>query len=251
MSRKIAVKIRQGGSGKTTTSVNLATALSILGKRVLLVDVDSQANSTQSVGIHIKEGQKTLCDLLSSSGIACNQVIIKTNFGIDIIPSYYTLSQIEMNMSLSKLGELKKILMEVDNDYDFMVIDTPPSESFLVIASLVASDEVVIPVETQFLPMFGLQKAIMEINQIKSGLNPNIKISGILATKVEGYTNLSKAIIAEIKKTYPDLLFPMVIPKSVKVAESPSKGRPIVLTDKNHPVSISYMALAKLLIDKI
>mgnify|MGYP001579552900 CR=1 FL=1 len=250
MAKKIAIKIRQGGSGKTTTAVNLATALHMLGKHVLLVDLDSQANSTQSVGLDIKSLPLTLANILTDIGISSRQVITKTSFGLSVLPSHPSLSHIEMSMSLSKIGEIKKVLTEIENDYDFIIMDTPPSESFLVVAALVASDEVIIPMEAHFLPMFGLQKTIQEIEQIKSGLNPTLKIISILATKVEGHTNLAKSVLEEVKKNYPDLLFPMVIPKSVKVSEAPATGKPIVLSDPKHPASVAYMELAKLLISK-
>ncbi len=248
MARIIAVTLRKGGSGKTTTSVNLAMALSLKGKKTLLVDLDPQANATISVGIDPTNLAKHINTLFTDINAKTEEVIIKTEFGLYLLPSHPDLADTEAGMRATQIGLLKGLLEPLDNVFDFIVIDTPPSESYLTVNALAVADEVLIPLQAHFLALRGLQDVLDEVDQVKQGLNPKLKVAGILPTMVSNRTNVSKMIIEEVKSKYPDLLYPLQVDFSIKHAEASLAGKPIVIYDPKHQGSLAYLQLAELII---
>jgi chromosome partitioning protein len=248
MARIIAVTLRKGGSGKTTTSVNLAMALSLKGKKTLLVDLDPQANATISVGIDPTTLTKHINTLFTDISTKTEEVIIKTEFGLYILPSHPDLADTEAGMRATQIGLLKGLLEPLEDKFDYIIIDTPPSESYLTVNALAVADEVLIPLQAHFLALRGLQDVLDEVDQVKQGLNPKLKVAGILPTMVSNRTNVSKMIIEEVKSKYPDLLYPLQVDFSIKHAEASLAGKPIVIYDPKHQGSLAYLQLADLII---
>jgi len=249
MAKKIVIALRKGGSGKTTTAINLATALHKKKKRVLLIDLDPQANSTIGVGIDpTKLGIKHINSLFTNIEVNPKDIITKTSFGLDVMPSHPDLAETEMGMKATQIGILKFIIEPLEKDYDFIIIDTPPSESFLTANALAYADEVIIPLQIHFLALVGLQDVVDEIQQVKRGLNPKLKIAGILPTMVNQRTNISKTILETIKEKHSKLLYPVGIDFSIRHTEASLVGLPIVLYDPKHQGSIAYNKVADLII---
>lgn len=205
--RSIAIILKKGGSGKTTTAVNLAACLQQKGKKTLLVDLDPQANASLCVGIDPTTLKISINDLFININLKPQDIIIKTNFGLDILPSHPSLEETEKGMKATQVGILRELFKPIENKYDFIIIDTPPSDSYLTIAALTYVKEVVIPVQTHFLSLQGLNQAFSSIDQIKKGLNPKLKILGILPTMVNDRTNISKQVLDELNKHYKTYYF--------------------------------------------
>jgi len=248
MGKIIAVTLRKGGSGKTTTSINLATALHLKGKRTLLVDLDPQANATISVGIDPLSLTKHINSLFTDISVKTEEAIAKTGFGLQILPSHPDLAETEAGMRATQIGLLKGLLEPIDGLFDYIVIDTPPAESYLTVNALATADEVVIPLQTHYLAMRGLQEAIEEISEVKKGLNPKLKVAGILPTMVNNRTNIAKTVIEAVTKAYGELLYPFWVDFSVRHSEATLAGLPIVIYDPKHQGSKAYLKLASLVI---
>ncbi len=244
MAKKIAVSLRKGGSGKTTTAVNLATALHKKGKRTLLVDLDPQANATISVGIDPLKVNKHINTLFTDINANINEAILKTSFDLALLPSHPDLAQTEAGMRATQIGLLKGLLDPIDGLFDYIVIDTPPAESYLTVNAMAYVDEVIIPLQTHYLAMRGLQDALQEIDQVRQGLNPKLKVAGILPTMVNNRTNIAKTVLDAVSEAYDKYLYPFQVDFSIKHAEATLAGLPIVLYDPTHQGSLVYMKLA-------
>jgi len=248
MAKVIAVSLRKGGSGKTTTSVNLATALHNKGKRTLLVDLDPQANATISVGIDPLSLERHINTLFTDINIKTIEAIAKTGFGLPILPSHPDLAETEAGMRATQIGMLKGLLEPIKGDFDYIVIDTPPAESYLTVNAMAVADEIVIPLQAHYLAMRGLKEALEEIDQVRQGLNPTLKLAGILPTMVNNRTNVAKTVIEAVREAYDKYLYPFQVDFSIKHAEASLAGLPIVLYDPNHQGSLAYMKLANTVI---
>lgn len=245
MAKKLPVILRKGGSGKSTTAINLATALHLMGKNVLLVDLDPQANATLSVGIDPTSLPTNINHLFTSIQTRPEDVITRTEFGLSILPAHPDLAKTEAGMTSASVGEVRALLTPLDDAFDVIVIDTPPSEGYLTVSALVAANEVIIPLQAHYLALQGLDQALTQVDQVRKGLNPTIKVAGILPTLVNARTNISKTVIEEVRRSYPQLLYPIGIEYSVKHSEASLAGKPIVLYDPTHQGSIAYMQLAE------
>ena len=246
MATVITVTLRKGGSGKTTTAVNLASSLAKHGKKVLLLDLDPQANATVSLGID-SVNTPNIADVLQGTR-EIQHVINDPVKGFDLIPSNQILAQIEATLASDPAKYatiIKDLLAPLLPHYDYILIDTPPSESMLTITALVASDYALIPTQAHYLAMHGLQQALDLITRVQEGYGANVEILGIVPTMVQSGTNIADMFIEQIKTDYPDLLLPYPIPHSIKLTESQLAGEPITDYDPQHPASIAYMQLAK------
>ncbi len=245
MTKKIVITLRKGGSGKTTTAVNLATALHLMGKRVLLVDLDPQANATLAVGIDPTTLPKNINHLFTRIDATPDEVVTQTAFGLSTLPSHPDLALTESGMKATQVGMLRGLLAPLESSYEIIVLDTPPSESYLTVNALAAADEVIIPLQAHYLALQGLAQALTQVDQVRNGLNPPLKVAGILPTLVNARTNISKAVLEDVKSNYPHLVYPIGIEYSVKHSEASLAGQPIVLYDPNHQGAVAYTQLAE------
>ncbi len=246
----LSVVLRKGGGGKTTTAVNLASALHQKGHKTLLVDLDDQANATISVGINPFSLSQSINTLFTHIDVTPKDVIVTTEHGLSVLPATEALAQTAAGMSATQIGVLKPIIAALRSDYEYIVIDTPPSHSYLSISALVASDKVLIPLQTHYLAMDGLARVMEDIRRVKNGLNPSLEVLGILPTMVQPNTNIAKTVLENVKRQYAHLLLPVEIRYSIKHVESSLVGQPIVMYAPSHEGAQEYVKLAEVIYDK-
>ena len=244
MGKIIAVANQKGGVGKTTTCVNLTCALKKRGRRVLLVDCDPQGNSTSGMGVD-KTATPNCYDMLMN-GAAAADCIRSTKYG-DVLPANMNLSGCSVELVSSEQREyiMKTALAAVQDDYDFILIDCPPSLELLTINALVAADSVLIPVQCEYYALEGLSDLMVTLRAVKRRLNPTISIFGVLLTMYDGRTNFSAQVAEEVRRHFPGKVFASAIPRNVRLSEAPSHGMPALLYDIRCPGSEAYMALAR------
>ena len=252
---KIAVINQKGGVGKTTTVINLAASLSILGQNNLIIDLDPQGNATTGLGKSNNDEDKNIYNLLIKKK-NLSQVIQKTNIkNLDVIGSNVNLSGLEVETAndSGRAFVLKQILDTEKNllsNYDNIFIDCPPSLSLLTIMALVASEELLVPLQTEFFALEGITQLVKTINRIKVNLNPNLKVRGILLTMFDKRKKLSSQVDREARNYFKEKVYKTVIPRNVRLSEAPSHGLPCVIYDKNCVGSKSYFNLAEEFIRK-
>ncbi len=247
MGKCISVANQKGGVGKTTTAVNLASCLGASKKKVLLIDLDPQGNATSGVGIDKDACESSVYDILINSAEA-NDVIVKTEHeNLWVCPSNIDVAGAEIE--LVSLGKreflLKNALKKVNNDYDFIIIDCPPSLGLLTLNAFAASDSIIMPIQCEYYALEGLSQLTATIRTVKKSINPSIEIEGVLLTMYDVRTNLSLLVAEEVKKYYGDKLYKTVIPRNVRLSEAPSYGQPINYYDKSSKGSKCYLSLAK------
>ncbi len=247
MGKIISIVNQKGGVGKTTTSVNLAAAVGIAGKKVLLVDADPQGNTTSGYGINKKEIKTSSYELLVGSGKTAD-AIIKTDYkNVDIIPASIDLAAAEVDLIEidHREAQLKMALSVVREKYDYIFIDCPPSLGLITINALNASDTVLVPIQCEYFALEGLSQLMATVRQVKRLYNQTLEIEGIVLTMYDGRLNLTAQVVGEIKKYFSDKLYKSVIPRAVRLSEAPSFGMPIQYYDKRSKGSDAYNALAK------
>ena len=253
MGKIIAFANQKGGVGKTTSAVNIAASLGVLGYKVLMIDLDPQGNATSGLGIIKKSLKMTAFDLLTTDATV-QDVIIKTKFdNLSIIPTNTTLARAEYELADVENGEfvIKNKLAPVIGGFDYVIIDCPPSLGMLTINAFAASDGVIVPMQCEFYALEGLSQLMITINRIKRLYNADLNVSGILITMYNGRLLLSMQVISELKKHYEDKIFETKISRNVKLTEAPGFGKPAYYHDKSSKGAKEYIEVAKELTTRI
>lgn len=247
MGKIISIVNQKGGVGKTTTAVNLASAVAAMGKKVLLVDMDSQANATSSFGISQKKVEHTIYDILINN-VDIKDVIVTSKFdSVDVVPSHIDLAGAEIEMVVTDNREflLKNSLNSIRHLYDFIFIDCPPSLGLLTLNALGASNSILIPIQPEYFALEGVSKLINTVRQVKKRINPSLTLEGVLLTMYDGRLNLTLQVAEEVKKYFADKVYRNVIPRNVRLCEAPSHGMPVSAYDRYSKGALTYRELAK------
>ncbi len=247
MSRVIAITNQKGGVGKTTTAVNLSAYLAEFGKKILLIDTDPQGNATSGLGISKEEIVYSTYDLIIKKQDVHDVVISTQVSGLSVIPANIQLAgaEIELVNILSRETVLKKSIQKIINEYDFIIIDAPPSLGLLTVNALSASTHIIIPVQAEYYALEGLTQLLNTIELVKEHINPSLEILGLLITMYDKRTNISQEVAGQAKSYFGEKVFKTVIPRSVRLSEAPSFGKPINLYDPASRGAIAYKELAK------
>lgn len=243
----IAVANQKGGVGKTTTAVNLSASLALAEAKVLLVDFDPQGNASSGLGFHTGKFEGSIYDVLTKNS-SMDEVIIETDIdGLHLAPASIDLSaaEVELINEISRERKLQKALVAVQDNYDFILIDCPPSLGLLTVNALTAAHSVLIPLQCEYYALEGLSQLLNTIELIKDNLNESLDIEGILLTMYDGRNNLAKEVFEQIKGHFPDKTFCSVIPRAVALSEAPSHGKPIMLYQARSKGAERYIDLAK------
>ena len=246
MGKTIAVANQKGGVGKTTTTVNLAACLAKNGYRVLLVDIDPQGNSTSGLGIDKRRCEKTVYDCLINEESMENVAVSTQYENLSICPSNLNLSgaEIELISVMGRENRLKESLAGVKDEYDYILIDTPPSLGLITINTLTAADSIIIPIQCEFYALEGVSQLIETVKRIKKSLNPLLDIEGIVMTMYDARTNLAVQVVDEVKRFFPGKVYRTIIPRNVRISEAPGFGKPIIYYDETSKGAESYTELA-------
>ena len=249
----ISITNQKGGVGKTTSAINIAYFIAKRGFRTLLVDFDPQGNATSGLGIDKNNLDLTMADVVSGEK-QLGEIIIETEFSkLKIAPSTPILANAEVELASAKgrFTRLKDALKTVEADFDYIILDSPPSLSLLTVNGFIASDYLILPVQAEFYAMEGLGQLLESMKLVKKGMNPNLELLGVLPTMVDSRTTLGGQVLEEIKKFFPDKIFSNVIPRNIRLAEAPSHGVPIGVYDRFSKGARAYKAVSKEIIQRI
>lgn len=253
MGKTIAIANQKGGVGKTTSSVNLGASLATLGKKVLLLDIDPQGNTTSGIGINKADVKYCIYDVLIND-ISPSDAVLETDVeGLFIIPATIQLAgaEIELVPTISREIRLKRSLQIIKDQYDYILIDCPPSLGILTINSLTAADSVLIPIQCEYYALEGLSQLLNTIRLVQKHLNTNLLIEGVLLTMLDARTNLGIQVIEEVKKYFQDKVYQTIIPRNVRLSEAPSHGKSIITYDPKSRGAEVYLDLAKEVIKNV
>lgn len=248
MGKAIAIFNQKGGVGKTTTNINLATCLALKGKKVLILDIDPQGNTTSGIGIRKKGLEKTTYEVLIDEKMKVEEAILPTIVkNLDIIPASVQLAgaEIELVKLEGREKRLKRALDSIRDRYDYIFIDCPPSLGLLTINSLTAVDSVLIPIQCEFYALEGVSQLVSTIDLVRKSLNPKLEIQGVILSMFDGRTNLSIQVVNEVKKYFKSKVYSTVIPRNIRLAEAPSFGLPITEYDPKSKGALAYLEFAE------
>ena len=258
MGKMISLVNQKGGVGKTTTSINLSASLAYLGKKVLLVDLDPQGNSTTGIGINKGEVDKTIYEVLIGD-CSIEDAIIHTDYKkLDLLAASIELSGLETDFfeiakeepNFAKGAQLKNKVDSLRDKYDYIIVDCPPTLSILTINALTASNSVIIPVQCEFLALEGIMQLLSTIKRAKEKLNPGLEVEGVLLTMLDTRANLGFEVVEEVRKYFKERVYNTIIPRLVRLAECPSHGKPILAYDPKCRATDAYINLAKEVIER-
>lgn len=258
MGKVISIVNQKGGVGKTTTSINLASSLGLLGKRVLLVDLDPQGNASTGVGVDKGDINKSIYDALISK-YEIREVVLKTKFqNLYLIPATINLAGVDIELiersrvesGFSKVGQLKKCLDSIKDNFDYLIIDCPPSLGILTTNALTASDSVIIPVQCEFFALEGITQLLNTIMLAQRNLNSELDIEGVLLTMFDSRTNLGLEVVEDIRSYFKERVYETIIPRLIRLSEAPSHGKPIGEYDTTSKGHHAYLNLAKEVISR-
>ncbi|MEE4196363.1 MAG: AAA family ATPase [Bacteroidales bacterium] len=252
MAKVIALANQKGGVGKTTSAINLAASLAILEKKVLIIDADPQANATSGIGFDIRAIKTSIYECLIEDQDPKNIILNSEVERLDIIPSHIDLvgAEIEMLNQPNREYKLKEVVEKVKEDYDYVLIDCSPSLGLITVNALTASDSVIIPVQCEYFALEGLGKLLNTVKIIQSRLNKELEIEGFLLTMYDPRLRLSNQVVDEVKKHFQDMVFETIIQRNIKLSESPSYGKPVVMYDAASKGALNYLNLAKEILQK-
>lgn len=252
MGKIIAIANQKGGVGKTTTSINLAASLGVLEKKVLLIDADPQANATSGLGVEVDSIEIGTYQVLEHTISAKEAIIATTSPNVDLIPAHIDLVAIEIELVDKEDREymLKKSILEIKNDYDYIIIDCAPSLGLITLNSLVAADSVIIPIQCEYFALEGLGKLLNTIKSIQNIHNPALDIEGLLLTMFDSRLRLSNQVVDEVRKHFSSMVFDTIIRRNTRLGEAPSYGETIIAYDATSKGAVNYLNLAQELLKK-
>jgi chromosome partitioning protein len=252
MARIIGIANQKGGVGKTTSAINIAASLAVLEYRTMLIDADPQANSTTGVGFDLHNITTSLYDGMINN-TPLKDIVLKTEIPhLDLIPSHIDLvgAEIELVNLPNRENVLKGLINEINDQYDFIIIDCLPSLGLITVNALVAADSVIVPVQCEFFALEGLGKLLNTIKIVQSRLNPELQIEGILMTMYDGRLRLSNQVVSEVRKHFDEMVFSTIIHRNTRLSEAPSVGKPVILYDAESKGTVNYLNLAKEILQK-
>jgi chromosome partitioning protein len=252
MAKIICIANQKGGVGKTTTSINLSSCIAVAEKKVLLIDIDPQANTSSGLGLEVNEDTKSIYEVLIND-LDPNDVIQKTKVpNLDIIPSHIKLvgAEVELVHMIAREKKLFQAISKITEKYDFVFIDCPPSLSLLTLNAFAAANSVLIPIQCEYYALEGLSQLLNTINLVKKNLNPDLSIEGVLLTMFDSRLNLCQQIADEIRDYFKEKVYKSVINRNVRIAEAPSFGKPIIMYDIVSLGAKNYMSLAEEVIEQ-
>lgn len=252
MAKTIAIVNQKGGVGKTTTAVNLAAALGLQKQKVLMVDIDPQGNCTSGFGIEKQNLEVSSYDILINQEPAKNAILTTKFRNVDLLPASMDLAGAELELVdiPERQTRLKKALADVKENYDYILLDCPPSLGLITLNALTASDTFLVPIQCEYYALEGLSQLLNTVKTIKRLYNPSIDLEGVVLTMFDNRLNLTQQVVAEVKKYFPNKVFETAIPRNVRLSEAPSFGMPVLYYDRGSRGSMAYIALARELIKK-
>jgi len=246
MSKIIAIANQKGGVGKTTTAVNLSSCLAVKGKKVLIIDIDPQGNTTSGLGIDKTRIEKSIYDVIIND-VPINETYIETKVkNLVLFPSNIQLAgaEVELVSVISRETRLKYALQDIKDDFHYIIIDCPPSLGLITVNALTAADTILVPIQCEYYALEGLSQLMNTVKLVQKHLNPDLKVEGVVLTMFDARTNLSIQVVEEVKKYFGNKVYRTIIPRNVRLSEAPSYGLPIILYDSKSKGAECYMDLA-------